>query len=294
MKKSALGRGLDALLENKKTDITTKEVGPNVPVANSVNVLKISQIETNPFQPRTHFDKDALNELAASIKEHGIIQPVTVRKMGYDNYQLISGERRFRASQMAGLKEVPAYIRIANDQVMLEMALVENIQREDLDAIEIAISYKRLIDECNLTQEGLADKVAKQRSTITNYLRLLKLPAEIQKGIREKGISMGHARALINIEDSDLQLALFAKILEEGLSVRDIESLARGEKIKTKPKPKAKSIVSLEDKKIIEKLNKVIALPVALKRKKDGSGNITLSFKDDAQFEKILSYFEVY
>lgn len=293
MKKSALGRGLDALLENKKTDITTREVGDNAPVANSVNVLKISQIETNPFQPRTHFDKDALNELTESIKQHGIIQPITVRKMGYDNYQLISGERRFRASQMAGLKEVPAYIRIANDQVMLEMALVENIQREDLDAIEIAISYKRLIDECDLTQEGLADKVAKQRSTITNYLRLLKLPAEIQKGIRDKGISMGHARALINIEDSDLQLALFAKILEEGLSVRDIESLARGEKIKTKPKPKAKSIVTLEDKKIIEKLNKAIHLPVNLKRKKDGSGNITLSFKNNEQFEKILSYFDL-
>ncbi|HWY38435.1 MAG TPA: ParB/RepB/Spo0J family partition protein [Bacteroidia bacterium] len=294
MKKSALGRGLDALLENKRTDITTKMAGENVPVANSINVLKISQIQTNPFQPRTHFDKDALNELSESIRQHGIIQPITVRKMGYDNYQLISGERRFRASQLAGLKEVPAYIRIANDQVMLEMALVENIQREDLDAIEIAISYKRLIDECNLTQEGLAEKVAKQRSTITNYLRLLKLPAEIQKGIRDKGISMGHARALINIEDGDLQLALFAKILEEGLSVRDIESLARGEKIKTRPVQKTKSIVSLEDKKIVEKLNKALALPVNLKRKKDGSGSVTLNFKNDTEFEKILSYFEVY
>ncbi|MGZ3861579.1 MAG: ParB/RepB/Spo0J family partition protein [Bacteroidia bacterium] len=294
MKKSGLGRGLDALLENKKTDITTKVTGDKMPVANTISVLNISQIQTNPFQPRTNFDKEALRELSQSIKEHGIIQPITVRKMGYDNYQLISGERRFRASQMAGLKEVPAYIRIANDQVVLEMALVENIQREDLDAIEIAISYKRLIDECNLTQEGLADKVAKQRSTITNYLRLLKLPAEIQKGIRDKDISMGHARALINIDDSDLQLALFAKILEEGLSVRDIESLARGEKIKTKPKAKAKSIVTLEDKQIIEKLHKAIALPVNLKRKKDGSGNITVSFKNNEQFEKILSYFEVY
>ncbi len=294
MKKSALGRGLDALLENKKTDITTRQIGDKTPVANTVSTLHISQIETNPFQPRTHFDKDALKELAESIKQHGIIQPITVRKMGYDNYQLISGERRFRASQIAGLTNVPVYIRIANDQVMLEMALVENIQREDLDAIEIAISYKRLIDECNLTQEGLADKVAKQRSTITNYLRLLKLPAEIQKGIRDKGISMGHARALINILDEDLQLALFSKILEEGLSVRDIESLARGEKLKIKPKSKPRSIVSLEDKKIIEKLNKALALPVNLKRKKDGSGNITLSFKNDAQFEKILSYFEIY
>jgi ParB family chromosome partitioning protein len=294
MKKSALGRGLGALLENSKTDITTKQHGSSAPVANTVSALKISQIETNPFQPRTHFDADALKELSQSIKEHGIIQPITVRKMGYDNYQLISGERRFRASQLAGLKEVPAYIRIANDQTMLEMALVENIQREDLDAIEIAISYKRLIDECNLTQEGLADKVAKQRSTITNYLRLLKLPAEIQKGIRDKQVSMGHARALINIDDSDLQLALFAKILEENLSVRDIESITRGEKVKTQPKRKVKSVVSLEDKKIIEKLNKVLANPVILKRRKDGSGAVTLSFKNDSQFEKILSYFEIY
>ena len=161
MKKSALGRGLGALLENSKTDITTKEVGKTAPVVGSVNLIKISAIEVNPFQPRTHFDEDALTELSESIKQHGIIQPITVRKMGYDNYQLISGERRFRASQLAGLKEVPVYIRIADDQAMLEMALVENIQREDLDAIEVAISYKRLIDECNLTQEALADKVAR-------------------------------------------------------------------------------------------------------------------------------------
>lgn len=292
MKKSALGRGLGALLENPKTDVTTKQHGASTPVANTVSTLKISQIETNPFQPRTHFDADALKELSKSIKEHGIIQPITVRKMGYDNYQLISGERRFRASQIAGLTEVPVYIRIANDQTMLEMALVENIQREDLDAIEIAISYKRLIDECDLTQEGLADKVAKQRSTITNYLRLLKLPAEIQKGIRDKQVSMGHARALINIDDEDLQLAIYAKIVEENLSVRDVEKLARGEKVQV-PKKKVKSIVSLEDKKIIEALNKVMVNPVILKRRKDGSGSVTLSFKNDSQFEKILSYFEI-
>ena len=158
MKKSALGRGLGALLESPKTDITTRQQGSSAPVANTVSLLKVSQIETNPFQPRTNFDADALVELSNSIKEHGIIQPITVRKMGYDNYQLISGERRFRASQMAGLTEVPAYIRIANDQTMLEMALVENIQREDLDAIEIAISYKRLIDECNLTRKDWPTK----------------------------------------------------------------------------------------------------------------------------------------
>jgi ParB family chromosome partitioning protein len=294
MKKSALGRGLGALLESSKTDITTRESGHAAPTAGSVNLLKISAIEVNPFQPRTHFDEDALNELAESIRQHGIIQPITVRKMGYDQYQLISGERRFRASQIAGLTEVPVYIRIANDQTMLEMALVENIQREDLDAIEVAISYKRLIDECNLTQEQLADKVAKQRSTITNYLRLLKLPAEIQKGIRDKQISMGHARALITIENEDLQLALFAKIIEENLSVREVESLARGEKVKTQaPKIKAKSIVSLEDKKIIEKINKLLHMPVALKRKKDGSGSLNLSFKNDAEFEEILERLNV-
>lgn len=292
MKKSALGRGLGALLENSKTDITTKLQGSAAPVANTITALRITQIETNPFQPRTHFDEDALKELSQSIKEHGIIQPITVRKMGYDNYQLISGERRFRASQIAGLKEIPAYIRIANDETMLEMALVENIQREDLDAIEIAISYKRLIEECDLTQEGLADKVAKQRSTITNYLRLLRLPAEIQKGIRDKQVSMGHARALINIENEDLQLAIYGKIVEENLSVRDVEKLARGEKVAS-PKKKVRPIVSLEDKKIVEKLNKVMQNPVALKRRKDGSGSLTLSFKNDSQFEKILSYFDL-
>lgn len=294
MKKSALGRGLGALLENSKTDITTKKVGSSAPVVGTVNMIKISAIEVNPFQPRTHFDEDALNELSESIKQHGIIQPITVRKMGYDNYQLISGERRFRASQLAGLAEVPVYIRIADDQAMLEMALVENIQREDLDAIEVAISYKRLIDECNLTQEQLADKVAKQRSTITNYLRLLKLPAEIQKGIRDKEISMGHARALISIENEDLQLALFAKIIEENLSVRDVEMLARGEKVKTHvPKTKAPAIVTLEDKKIIEKLNKLFHAPVALKRKKDGSGSLSLTFKSNEEFAEILERLSV-
>ncbi len=185
-KKPALGRGLSALLESAKTDITTKRVGEGAPTVNSVSVIQISDIETNPFQPRSNFEESALQELSASIKQHGIIQPITVRKLGYDKYQLISGERRFRASQMAGLKEVPAYIRVADDQAMLEMALVENIQREDLDPIEVSLSYKRLIDECNLTQEQLSEKVGKQRSTVTNFLRLLKLPAPIQKALRDR------------------------------------------------------------------------------------------------------------
>jgi ParB family chromosome partitioning protein len=243
MKKQALGRGLSALLENAKTDITTRNIGENAPVVNSVSVIKISHIETNPFQPRTNFEETALQELSDSIKQHGIIQPLTVRKLGYDKYQLISGERRFRASQMAGLTEVPAYIRVADDQAMLEMALVENIQREDLDPIEVSLSYKRLIDECNLTQEQLSEKVGKQRSTVTNFLRLLKLPAPIQKSLRDREISMGHAKALINIDHEDRQLAIFALALEQELSVRQIEELARGEKIKVSPKvPALKSL----------------------------------------------------
>jgi ParB family chromosome partitioning protein len=234
-KKPALGRGLSALLENAKTDITTKQVGDTAPVVNSVSIIKLSNIEVNPFQPRTNFEETALQELSDSIKQHGIIQPLTLRKLGYDKYQLISGERRFRASQLAGLKEVPAYIRVADDQAMLEMALVENIQREDLDPIEVALSYKRLIDECSLTQEQLSEKVGKQRSTVTNFLRLLRLPAPIQKALRERDISMGHAKALINIDNEDRQLAIFALTLEQELSVRQIEEIARGEKIKLTP-----------------------------------------------------------
>ena len=213
VKKNVLGRGLSALLENANTDITSNKLEGEGKVVGAVANIEISQIETNPFQPRTNFEEDALNELAASIKEHGIIQPITVRKLGYDKYQLISGERRFRASQLAGLTNVPAYIRIANDQAMLEMALVENIQREELDAIEVAISYKRLIDECDLTQEQLSQKVSKQRSTITNYLRLLKLPVEIQLAIRNGDVSMGHARALISIENEDTQLDIYNQIV---------------------------------------------------------------------------------
>jgi len=229
-KKPALGRGLSALLENAKTDITTKAID-NAPVLGSVSNIPISAIETNPFQPRTEFEEVALNELAQSIKEHGIIQPITVRKLGYDKYQIISGERRFRAAQLAGLTEIPAFIRVANDQQMLEMALIENIQREDLNPIDIALSYQRLMDECKLTQEEVSKRVGKQRSTVANYLRLLKLPAPIQKALKENAITMGHARALINIENEDKQLALFALILEQDLSVREVEELAKGAKL---------------------------------------------------------------
>ena len=291
-KKPALGRGLSALLENAKTDITTKASGANAPVVNSVSLIQISQIETNPFQPRTNFEDDALKELSDSIKQHGIIQPVTVRKKGYDRYQLISGERRFRASQLASLKEIPAYIRVADDQEMLEMALVENIQREDLDPIEVALSYRRLIDECNLTQEQMSEKVGKQRSTVTNFLRLLKLPAPIQKALRDREITMGHARALINIENEDKQLAIFALAIEQDLSVRQIEELARGEKLNIKVKVKniPKSL-AIEDKQLLDQLNSLFPKSVAITRNAKGGGTLVLKFKDDNELNNIVSHF---
>jgi ParB family chromosome partitioning protein len=293
--KSALGRGLGALLENAKTDITTKSV-ENAPVVGTIAMIPVNQIEANPFQPRTDFEETALQELVDSIKEHGIIQPVTVRKLGFDKYQLISGERRFRSSQLVGLKEIPAYVRIANDQAMLEMALVENIQRQDLNPIEVALSYKRLIDECNLTQEQLADKIAKQRSTITNFLRLLKLPIEIQLGLRDKTISMGHARALITIEDKDLQLALFAKTIEENLSVRDIEELAKYGKVHTKVKAKfkkQKAPLSLSDKKIQEKLEVLFNNKVSFNRNQSGAGNVMLKFRNEEELHQLLQFFDI-
>jgi len=293
-KKPALGRGLSALLENAKTDITTRNLGENSPVVNSVSVIKIKNIETNPFQPRTNFEETALQELSDSIKQHGIIQPITVRKLGYDRYQLISGERRFRASQMAGLTDVPAYIRIADDQEMLEMALVENIQREDLDPIEVALSYKRLIDECNLTQEQLSEKVGKQRSTVTNFLRLLKLPAPIQKSLRDGEITMGHAKALINIDNEDRQLAIFALALEQNFSVRQIEELARGEKVKVTPKvSRVEKPLSMEDKLISSGLDKIFNKSYQFKRNAKGGGTLSFSFSNDDELQHIVSFFGI-
>jgi ParB family chromosome partitioning protein len=288
-KKPALGRGLSALLENAKTDITTKSLGENAPVVNSVTNIKLKNIETNPFQPRSNFEEHALQELSDSIRQHGIIQPITLRKLGYDRYQLISGERRFRASQMAGLTDIPAYIRIADDQEMLEMALVENIQREDLDPIEVALSYKRLIDECELTQEQLSEKVGKQRSTVTNFLRLLKLPAPIQKALRDREISMGHAKALINIDNEDRQLAIFALTLEEDYSVRQIEEMARTEKLKVSPKSvKPDKPFSIEDKQVIKDLAAIFRTSAEFKRKNNGSGSITLKFENDKELLVLL------
>ncbi len=299
-KKRALGKGLSALLQDNKTDITSSHAVSEVSteVAGSVAMLKISQIETNPFQPRTHFEEVALQELADSITLHGIIQPVTVRKMGYDKFQLISGERRFRASQLAGLSEIPAYIRIANDQAMLEMALVENVQRENLDAIEIAISYKRLIDECNLTQEAVSEKVSKQRSTVTNYLRLLKLPEEIQLGLKEQKITMGHARSLINIESRDTQIAIFHTILDQDLSVRDTEELvretAKGSELEDLQIPVKKAtklgVNTTVDVKISNELKEIFNKNTELKKSTNGKGKIIIPFYSEEEMKIFLNH----
>jgi len=298
-KRNALGRGLSALLENSNTDITTvPKSNGNTALAGSVTNIAMKQIETNPFQPRSTFEQETLQELSQSIAEHGIIQPLTVRKLGYDKYQLISGERRLRASQMAGLTSVPAYIRIANDQSMLEMAIVENIQRENLDAIEVAISFKRLISECNLTQETLSKKVGKNRSTVTNFLRLLKLPAEIQIGVRDKKISMAHARTLINIEDPKKQIELYQLIIENDLSVRQTEELARGEKpkllLKTKSKGTSVTVpASFEHQKIMNDLSALFHSKIDFKMALNGKGKITIEFNSSDELQRIMDVLEI-
>ncbi len=297
IKRNALGKGLSALLESASTDITNNNRANNEigAVVGAVTNLPLDQIEANPFQPRSHFEEQALTELAESIKIHGIIQPVTVRKMGYDRFQLISGERRFRASQLAGLEHVPAYVRVANDQAMLEMALVENIQRENLDAIEIAISYKRLIDECSLTQEQLSEKVSKQRSTVTNYLRLLKLPAEVQLGIREKKISMGHARALINVEKADDMVDIYHQIMENDLSVRDVEELTRDKK-KIEPRLKHKNLTGDLDEKYKDKLtslSKQYGAKIELKSNTQGEGKLIIPFNNEDELDKLIDALDI-
>ena len=287
-KRNALGRGLGALLASPETDITTRSASNNdVHAVGGISNLPVNQIEANPFQPRSFFEEEALDELAESIRQMGLIQPVTVRKMGYDKYQLISGERRFRASQLAGLTEIPAYIRIANDQAMLEMALVENIQREELDAIEIALAYQRMLEELKLTQEEVSEKVAKKRSTVTNYLRLLKLPPEIQLGIRARKLTMGHARALINLEDPATQMALYQQIVSQELSVRDIETAVRETKTENKGKP-ARVFTSPLMSRAINLLNQRLSVPVDIKSRKNGKGQINIPFKSEQQLNEIL------
>lgn len=291
-KRSALGKGLSALLENSETDITSSSSGSGI--VGSISTISISSIEANPFNPRSNFEKESLEELSISIKTHGIIQPLTVRKLGRDKYQLISGERRFRAAQLAKLTEVPAYIRIANDQAMLEMALVENIQREDLNPIEVALSYQRLIDECDLTQEQLSHKVSKSRPSIANHLRLLKLPFEIQIGVKERKITMGHARALVSAGDEKTQVDLFNRVLNEKLSVRDIEAILRGEelihtteKLAIVPK-KAKLEISQFEYAFKEHLGDRLSTKVEISKSPNGNGKIVVNFNSDVDLSRII------
>lgn len=286
-----LGRGLDAILQSPETDITSTDISGNY-VAGAIAQIDIDKIETNPFQPRTDFDEAALNELAISIKNQGVIQPVTVRKMGYDKYQLISGERRLRASKLAGLKTIPVFIRVANDEQMLEMALIENTHRENLNAIEVAISYQRLIEECKLTQDQLSEKVGKDRSTIANFLRLLKLPAEIQIAIRDGFISMGHARAIVNIDDKAQQLTILKRIIDEDMSVRQVEILVRdiNKEETKKPVKKQKEVIPENYKAQANALSKNLNMNVKVSRDSKGKGSLTIKFKNDQEFDRLIEF----
>ena len=293
-KKNALGRGLGALLEDSSTnESTTLDRQP----VGSINEIQLDQIQVNPYQPRTHFDREALEELAESIKVQGIIQPITVRKLSDNEYQLISGERRFQASKLAGLEQIPAYIRTADDQQMLEMALIENIQRENLNAIEIALSYQRLLEECDLKQEQLGERVGKNRTTVNNYLRLLKLPPDIQAGIRDKQISMGHARALVNVDGIDKQLHLFKKIINEELSVRKVEQLVRdllseGEKPDKAQKGNTNHR-TYEVQQVQHKLSSHFGTRVSLKADGQFRGEIKIPFVSTEDLNRILEIIDL-
>lgn len=289
VQKNALGRGLGALIDDADRERYEK--------LDTINEIDIDKIETNPYQPRSKFDEEKLNELASSIKELGIIQPITVRSINNKQYQLITGERRLRAALIAGLKRIPAYIRTANDQAMLEMALVENIQREDLDAIEVSISYQRLIEECRLTQENLSERVGKKRSTISNYLRLLKLPAEIQLGIRDKRISMGHARALVNIDDIKKQLGAYYQIIDDDLSVRKTEEMVRLLSLETTSSEKTstkenKEIILKDFEDLQNQLSKFFSADVQFRMNDQGKGKIVIPFKSGDELEKIMGIFD--
>lgn len=290
VKKQALGRGLSALLKDPENDIKSMDDKNADKVVGNILEVDIEAIEINPFQPRTNFNEDALQELASSIKELGVIQPITVRKLDFNKYQLISGERRLRASKLVGLQTIPAYIRIANDNESLVMALVENIQRHDLDPIEIALSYQRLIDEIQLTQEQMSERVGKKRSTITNYLRLLKLDPIIQTGIRDGFISMGHGRAMINIEDQDVQTEIYQKIVSQNLSVRDTEALVKkyqdGLKTNTSKSKKGSSFsVADEQKKAITNF---FGAKVEVTVSSNGKGKIAIPFHSEEDFNRII------
>jgi len=287
-KKNALGRGLGALIEGVEKEVLEKKVEVNQDIS-------VDAIDSNPFQPRTSFDEQSLEELAASIKKLGIVQPLTVRETETGRYQLIAGERRLRAAKRAGFTHVPAYIRTANDQAMLELALVENIQREDLDAVEVAISFQRLIEECKLTQEELSDRVGKQRSTVANYLRLLKLPAEIQLGIRNKQLTMGHARTLISIEDPKKQISIYYKIVDGELSVRQAEELVRllqTQKLKDPAKIEKKQKLNEDFSKLSDHLSNIFASKVNFRINDLGKGKIVIPFDNPEEMERILGIFD--
>ncbi len=288
-KKKALGRGLDAILQSPETDITSRDISGDY-VAGAIAEIAISKIAANPFQPRTNFETESLDELARSISQQGIIQPLTVRKTGYDRYQLIAGERRLKAAEICGLISVPCYIRVANDEQMLELALIENIHRKDLNAIEIAISYQRLIDELNLTQEDISQKVGKDRATVSNYIRLLKLPPEVQYAIRHEQISMGHARALIGIPEQGDQLKALLKIVEKGLSVRETEKLSRDiQNPPVRKKEDTEGSIPENLQKAGVRLHEKIGTPVSIRSNNKGQGSVVIKFGSESELERILT-----
>jgi ParB family chromosome partitioning protein len=280
-KKQALGRGLSALLKDTSVSDTNNDA-----VVGSIIEISLESIQVNPYQPRTYFDEESLRELANSIKELGVIQPITVRKVG-DLFQLVSGERRYRASKLIGNKNIPAYIRTANDQEMLEMALVENIQRKNLDPIEVALSYQRLIDEIQLTQEELSVRVGKKRSTVTNYLRLLKLDPILQTGMRDGFISMGHGRAIINVEEPEDQLNIYKKILLEKLSVRQTEELVKKLKISSYSKTTNKKVLPKYIEDSLSDINSFLGHKINITLSTKGKGKISIPFHSKEDFERI-------
>ena len=295
-RKNALGRGLGALLDDAPVSsvirrIPSSDEGP----LKSISEIDLLDIEVNPFQPRTKFDEESLAELADSIKVHGIIQPITVRRLSERKFQLISGERRYHASRLSGLLRIPAYVRTANDQQMLEMALIENIQRENLNAIEIALSYQRLLTECQLRQEDLGDRVGKKRSTVTNYLRLLKLPPDVQASIRDGQLGMGHARALINIENIDHQLDIFKRIIRDDLSVRKVEELVKKLKVKeeTPEKPQPKPNLSYELKQVQDRLSSHFGSRVLLQNDVNNKGVIKIPYLSHEDLNRILEILDL-
>jgi len=285
-KRPALGRGLSALLNDGGAGASSEEVKKEI--LGGVALLPISVIDVNPFQPRTTFKEDALEELAQSIRELGVIQPITVRQLD-QRFQIISGERRFRASKRAGLQEIPAFVRMADDQTMLEMALVENIQRQDLDAIEIALTYQRLIEECQLTQEEMSQRVGKKRSTITNYLRLLRLNPLLQAGIRDQHLSMGHARALVNVTDDQLQIDFYKRIMAEGLSVRQVEALVRNLDNKPHQPSSRTNPLPFDFQQVRDDLSARLDTPTKIERNGKGQGRIVIPFASDGDFKRIIA-----